>query len=281
MFRTYVIVMACVITFLGLKSSCADVAWQYNLVDPGSVTSMASDGKYIWCGTEFGLYRWDTTNMTYEVFTRPGGQSLNDIKDIAVDSQGLVWVGFRETGVAAFDGANWINEYLPSAGKYTFVLSEVAVDNNDIFWFIAAVYTPMDIRNATLFSFDGEWHETRPPAEQLNSTDQYLAGIAISSDGAVWCGIQKKLFRYDGTWEILATDLNAYTAAFESDAAGSIWICSGKGIMEYTDSVRTAISIPAGFSIPPYLIDLKCDVDSDSWVASAVEYCGYMKVRFR
>jgi ligand-binding sensor domain-containing protein len=85
-------------------------------LDPGrdeglisnNVTSIAIDGKNgrVWIGTNEGVASCNLEGREWKRFTSRDGLPNDVIRDVAVDTQGTLWVG-TPSGVARYDGANW------------------------------------------------------------------------------------------------------------------------------------------------------------------------------
>lgn len=95
-----------------------------------------------WVGTADGITVFDANNafdINYTtMFSLPAPDTLNPIEDLAMDSEGNVWVGVyvdylvTEGGVCLFDG-NW-TQYEPSDGLAGPVVRQLAIDGNDDVW---------------------------------------------------------------------------------------------------------------------------------------------------
>lgn len=78
------------------------------------VHSIAEDPEHnMWFGTEFGLNKYNVTSGKIIQFVsdtkRDDGLSSNHVRDIAIDSEGLIWLGTYGGGITVFDEKN--NKY--------------------------------------------------------------------------------------------------------------------------------------------------------------------------
>jgi len=126
----------------------------------------------LWAATDGGVSCFDGQSFrTYHV-----DDGSEQAASVAVDAQGLVWVGFRGRGAASFDGDQW-TEYRPSDGLADMHVSAIAVDTRGRKWF--GTYRGMSC-------FDGQSWRTWT-ADDLHISDRVLS-LAVDLDGSVWVG---------------------------------------------------------------------------------------------
>ncbi len=115
----------------------------YRILFDGKLTSMSSDGKMLWIGSESGLHSFD--GKRWRRFSSEDGLPSNRITAILAVSRRYAWVG-TDQGAVKFDGTKWTN--VPFAGD---VEDVAVVDFANVgereFW--AATET-------RLFKLDGE-----------------------------------------------------------------------------------------------------------------------------
>lgn len=205
----------------------------------GPVTAMDSYGSTIWCGTQFGLVKWDTGDMSYEIYRVSDGLPHASIADVDVASDGSVWVATAENGLARFDGYSWkaygIADGLPCRNG----LSIHAADNGMVY---AGVHmlNYFDIGYG-LSRFDGDsWTWTRYGSDLYNDKS-FVRDITTDANGIVWTVCSGWLASVvDSTWTFY--DTNASHIQF--DAGGTLWIHTGKSIVRMNNGVFEAYALP-------------------------------------
>ncbi|MDB4347270.1 T9SS type A sorting domain-containing protein [Bacteroidia bacterium] len=113
------------------------------LLSNSTASVEVSPDSTIWVGTSKGVSVFDKTLNLMESYTKmyilPPPDTLNPVKDIAIDRRGNVWVGIYVDylvtvgGVAFYDGNAWKN-YDESDGIVGPVIRKVALDGNDNLW---------------------------------------------------------------------------------------------------------------------------------------------------
>lgn len=93
----------------------------------------------VWIGSNGGVAKLLTDGTMLATYTHADGLSSNKVNCIAVDNQGILWVGTQQGttagGVSKFDGNNWTiyntsNSLLPSNNVYS-----ISVDSTGAKWF--------------------------------------------------------------------------------------------------------------------------------------------------
>lgn len=214
-----------------------------SFLSTGPVTAMDSHGSVLWCGTQFGLVRWNTDDMSYRIYRVPEGLPQADIKDVDVAPNGDVWVATAENGLARFDGSSWeAYGVADSMFHYSNGLSVHAADNGMVY---AGIYQPnyFDIGGG-LARFDGElWTATRYGIDIYNGTS-FVYDIATDTNGLVWVATGKGVASVaDSTWTFY--DANASRIVF--DTGGALWMQSGNGCSRMKDGMIDIIAPPDWF----------------------------------
>ncbi|MCK4428125.1 MAG: PorV/PorQ family protein, partial [candidate division Zixibacteria bacterium] len=123
----------------------------YRALFPDTLTSVASEGDFLWVGTKKGLFVFD--RKQWKRYGQKDGLPSDFITTILPVSKRLIWVG-TDQGIAKFDGANWsLSPFMVSTvepfGKDLPDKQVVDIANRGEREFWAA--TPKE-----LFKFDGE-----------------------------------------------------------------------------------------------------------------------------
>jgi len=97
------------------------------------VTCITMDPQGIlWFGTSGGVSKYDGTNwVNYTTDNLPS----SFIKSIAIEANGIKWVGTNYGGVWKFDGTNWTNYTKANSGLADDCVASIAIDNNGNKWF--------------------------------------------------------------------------------------------------------------------------------------------------
>ncbi|MCD6308918.1 MAG: hypothetical protein J7M24_07990, partial [Candidatus Latescibacteria bacterium] len=124
---------------VGIFASCSKTGAPVNIVqhtDLTHVTGIAGFNGSIYCATKGGLVKWDIPESKYTVYTTIDGLASNILSDIAVDGDGLLWIGSAK-GVTSFDGSYFTN-YSLSDGLPSVEINDLAIDKNGKLWVATA-----------------------------------------------------------------------------------------------------------------------------------------------
>ena len=66
-----------------------------------TVYDVTAHGEYIWCATRSGIVKWNRLDGTYEQINP--FYNNNRFESIAVDNDGVIWIGTDMDGVVSFD----------------------------------------------------------------------------------------------------------------------------------------------------------------------------------
>jgi hypothetical protein len=132
---------------------------------------------------------------TWTVYASPADfPDVGMLSDIAVDSQGVVWVTYNN-GLLRFDGEKWVNY------EYNLYAADFIIDPTGVLWF----GTSSGVR---LFG-QGEWTEVDLPDEVNSSYD--ILSLVLDDSGRAWLGTEWGLDVYDGeqwtTYHVNTADL--------------------------------------------------------------------------
>lgn len=199
------------------------------LSDAISTVTVSSAGV-LWCGhavVDGGISSFDGERWTTYRPTDTGGMGKNPILSITTGHDGVLWVGAG--GLASYDGKVW-KHHAAELGMETPVALSLAVDKDGTLWVGGGGVTSFDGKtwhhhdfaamgvqangkhaatslalgpDGTLwvgagdlgvFRFDGESWTNFTAADGL--VDNSVMAVAVTPDGALWCGTEAGLSRY-------------------------------------------------------------------------------------
>ena len=240
--------------------------WTY-YAGTGSVTTMQSYGDVIWCGTEFGLVRWDTSDMSYRIYRKPDGLSHAHIIDLDIAANGDVWVATQMGGIAMFDGSLWETYSTDSGLPYNYGKS-VGIDTNGTVW--ASVYRPDYMsEGGGLSRWDGvSWQSFMINEDVPYSSENIINDFAFQPDGIIWCisADGRSLIKFiDDEW--IAIDLSNVKNVV-STTEGVIWATpyySNNELYRLDDDVVVNVDLPDGFEMSQ-ACEPVAGPDGDLWI---------------
>jgi rhamnogalacturonyl hydrolase YesR/ligand-binding sensor domain-containing protein len=197
------------------------------------VQALAVDGDYLWAGTRGGgIVRWNMTDGSYVQYLYPqSGISSNNVKAIAIDGEGKVWIGTQMHwteydiaspwgGVSVFDGTTWTSYNKDNSGLASNNVEAIAIDGEGKLWF--GTY------GGGISVFDGNtW--TTYTTDNSGLASNYVRAIAIDREGQVWFGTANGLSVFDGsTWTTYTRDNSGLPCddlvAIATDRSGNVWV---------------------------------------------------------
>lgn len=205
-----------------------------------SVNSINGNGDVVYVGTKNGVYQFNLTTKKQEHFSTLQGLPHNDIKQVYVDTKGIVWIATHSNMVFAINSET--KHMLKGAGELEF--ASVAKDTignmwagtngNGVFKFIAAQ------KKDTFNNFS--------TAEGLRSN--YCYALLDDKFGNVWVGHRLGISRINGKTnkiktygpEVFSGDVNPN--AISQDAEGNLLFGTTDGLMVY-ESAKDKKSISA------------------------------------
>ncbi len=191
------------------------------------INAMAAEGDYIWLCTDAGVYKRDQNGTLIAGYTESDGLADNDVRSIAIDSDGSKWFATAGGGVSRFDGTNW-STYTTADGLASRYVHAIAIDGDGSKWFGTS---------GGVSKFDGALWTNYTTADGLASDS--IRSIAIDRDGSKWFGTYKDgVSRFDGTsWRTYTTIEGLASDSVEAiaiDSDGSKWLGHyGEGVSRF------------------------------------------------
>jgi len=237
--------------------------WSYiTNANYGSRIAEDLDGN-IWGVGSGGVVKWDADTGNYVKFTRADGLLSNSARNIAITTDGAVWVGMSG-GIARYEQEQWTT-FTTDDGLITNSPLVLAADPNGGLWagFIGGVSF-----------YDG----TTWSSYSVELLGERFAEILVTNEGQVWVGSDEGVSLYeDGEWSTfkigakrrlrstidyeLETEIRSITQA----ADGSIWFGTGTGGARHKDGVWTYFTDQEGLDPRLGLRDIAFDGTGVPW----------------
>lgn len=188
--------------------------------------ALAVQGNTLWVGTSGGLLRWNLSQDSYVKYTPADGLADTQVNDVAVDSQGRVWVA-HERGLSVFDGSTWTTYDKTNSGIPGDVVYQVVIADDGRAWLISRPVASDEGLGVTVF--DGTTWTTY---DEHNSglSDDAVTSMAFDRNGHLWVGTTAgNVFAFDGVnWTIYPDPTyNSYAiTVIGVDNAGRMWFHS-------------------------------------------------------
>lgn len=237
-----------------------------NFETGANVKTLAFEGNFLWLGLSNGIIRYDIkTSDQYQIYTirSTDGLLAKGIYKIAIDSNGVKWIGTYGGGLSRFDGKEWEvftpygggkTDYGPSWTIYPFGqglgdlwVYDVFFDNDGSAW----IATWKGVSR-----FDGKSFKTY--TEESGLLDKWVYAIAKDQSGLFWFGSEGGLNSFDGlNWK-------AYT---HSDGLGAkIESASGEDGHQLGHHREDKKGNQIGN--PNYVLDIAIDHNNVKWIAT-------------
>lgn len=155
--------------------------------------------------------------------------NFSSVRNFSRDSSGNLWIALA-TGIARYDGANWIFISRDSLYSHTTPLTAI----------ITAANGNVIVAGNGLRSFDGERFTSIPVSPPGGGFVEPTA-LAIGRDSALWVGFNRSgLGRlHNGEWTFWNTDNSGIgsnnVTALAVDNDGSIWAGTDRGLVHLVD----------------------------------------------
>ncbi len=184
---------------------------------------MAQDGNDLWIGHLSGLIKMDMTTGAKTYYNKSNSPlPENYIKSIAVDHNGIKWIGTWGSGIVSFDGANWTvydssATHIPNPNY----INSIAIDNNNNVLFSASA--------PGILKFDGTVFSS---ITNQNSGLPDDGVLTIYTEGNnIWANTVSGLAMFDGTgWNLVS---QIFSLQIEKDDIGNIWLLKHNGLEKY------------------------------------------------
>jgi len=267
------------------------------------VTKIKGGDNFLWITTDQGLVRLDknTENINFYNSANAGLPS-NDLRSLAVDSSGNIWVGTRYNGIGLFDGENCIVYNSENSGlPFDQHNYDIEIDNNGIIWISSCMFLSRfdgtnwfscytgDFRDAynqiwdITFDRDGNvwvgasWGVGKFDGEKVVTYSEIIydvRAIAFDSDNTVWIGTHKYgLVSYDGeSWNTFTTENSGLPSndiyALEFDSQENLWVGTINGLVKFDGTNWDHFTSENSGLTNNYISCLEIDSEDTIWIGS-------------
>jgi len=157
-------------------------------------------------------------------------RSEPNIRTIAIDAQGKLWIGVRGDGLYVVDGSEWENYTVENSGLQGETVTGIAFDDQDRAWIASGYYEDAGGVNI----FDGKnWQAYTPENSPLLS--KTVTSITFDKQNRAWIGTDKGITVFDGRdWVSYPTDTvdlytplqwrNGKVVTMVFDGLGRVWV---------------------------------------------------------
>ncbi len=267
----------CILLFVALISSTSRVKAQnpqwINYIQGSSIRALAEEGNNMWVGTSYGLVKIDkTTGVLTYYNSANSGLSAIDISSIAIDENGMKWIGTYWNGIIKFDGTNWTTYDTSNSGLPKNYVNSIVLDESETKWI-----GTFD----GLAKFDGTNWTTYNTSNSGLPNDN-VTSIAIDEMGTVWIGnYYDGLTKFDGVdWITYNTSNSGLPSgqirSIAIDKNGTEWIGTwGGGLAKFDGINWTTYNTSNSGLLSDKIYSIAIDVSGTKWIGT---YSGGLSV---
>ncbi len=194
----------------------------------GDNLAIDSSGN-LWLVSWYGIAKYDGEKLNI-ISNSDIGISLNEKgMPIAVDKNGLVWIGMQNEGIASYDGKNWrlYNHKNSNFPEYKAGIWGITFDANNKLW--------SSVQGVGIVTFDGTTWSLLDTKNSGLPTD-FIFVLNFDYNGTLWISSYYGLIEYDGLkWNLYTTTnsgvLENAIMYFNVDKSNKIWILTSKGLV--------------------------------------------------
>lgn len=240
-----------------------------NFETGANVKSLAFEGNILWLGLSNGIVRYDTrTADQHQIFTVRSTRGLlsNGIYKVAVDPNGVKWIGTYGGGLSRFDGTGWTTFTPYGGGKISYdgawAVYPAGFGLGDLWVYDIYFDSDGSVWVATwkgVSRFDGKSFKTYTQKDGL--LDKWVYAIAKDRDGIFWFGTEGGVNRFDGrNW-------TGYTHAdgLGAEMGGAVQEKSGGAYDEGHHGRHDKENRKAN---PNFVLDIAIDRENTKWIGT-------------
>lgn len=181
----------------------------------------------------------------------------NLLTDIAIDNQGIKWIGSTDKGLIRFDGTNFTNYSTLNSGLASNIINSISISPDNKIW-VGTVAGLSIFDGASWITYDMD--NSGLTANQINSVEFDQAGIA-------WIGCSSGLFKFDGiSWTRYNDQQSSLWVLDTKILNNKIWIGTiEKGIFSLEG--ETLIQYPEPIYLYPsiHITSVESDASGNIW----------------
>ncbi len=199
-------------------------------------------GGTVWIVGYDGLARYD--GKTWKLYGESDGLASVRVSCAAVDSAGVLWVGYYDQGISSYDGVSWKHYTKANSALPSDRVNEIAVDRCNVKWIALGNDGSW---NGGVMEIDGDTWKEYTPREGFPQPDAY--SVYVARDDTKWFGVSDTAVTFNGSvWESYPLKLSIYNDTvygFSEGQDGSLWMATGNGIAHLSNST-IQLSFPNG-----------------------------------
>ncbi len=279
-----------------------------NYNDVKNISSIALENNFVWIGTTNGLVKLDkTTGEETDYNTSNSGLPGNEITSVAVDENGIKWIGTLHAGLAKYDGSNWTVYNTSNSELPDNIVTSIFIDGNRDMWigtfngwakfdgFKWYVFGYEDgLTNTEVNSLGtdlkgDQWIGTNSGMiinngngeTYLNTNNSSLPNNSINSitidfvngSGNRWIGTKSGLAKYDGAnWTIYNTSNSGlpdqWVTSVAIDGSGNKWVGTYDGLAKF-DGTSWTVYNTSNSRLPDNIITaIAIDANGNKWIGT-------------
>jgi ligand-binding sensor domain-containing protein len=206
-------------------------------------------------------------NFNVRTFTTNDGLSHNDVRAMAVDSSGFLWIATWD-GLSRYDGYSFKNYYHQTDDSLSlpyFSIKNVLVDGGNNLWLFTDDYLVAKYdRTNDIFRIVNQLYDSLP---------QNFAQISIDESGYLWLINQESLFRFDfakskfDKYELIDSTrfrgkLLIDNLSYNISTSGNdrVWVVGSK-ILEFEKSTGNKLNLKEEYFIDKSTLNSQYDFD--------------------
>ncbi len=215
---------------------------------------MADNSGRIWMATDDGLVMMD--GEKFQVYDTSSGFPVNTVNCTEQDSNGVIWAGIMNGGIARFENGKW-KIFTTADGLFDNQVRDLVFDNDGMLW----IGTATGVGN-----FDGK--EFR----QFDQIDEYIYTLFKDNEGNIWMGTRGGgAWKYSGNrfvkWSESEGLENKVIWAIEKGPDGKLWVGTNRNVSIFDG--KKFSNLPASSPIASsYVTEIITDSKKRMWFAA-------------
>lgn len=211
---------------------------------------------------------------TYTVTNTNGKLPDNNVECLAVDANGVLWLGTYFSGLVKFDGTSWTSFNKTNSPLKDNIIIDIAIDKQNNLWVANYANGVFRFNPAT-----NTWTQFTKESGAL--TNNYTHALEVDNQGNVWVAVSVTSYtdpgvvRYNGSsWIngiVFKDSFSSYAGeSIAVDKSGNVWCGSRIGLYKYDGtnwSLYTKENTQNGLG-GNYVRTIACDASGNVWVGT-------------